>query len=86
MCSSSLEVIQRLETVDVGLGFWQRKERELGHGPFIIGIVRYELQTYQTCPNIRDIEDDTNLFDQKHSEEVVLLTRLMDGNSREPRH
>lgn len=86
MCSSSLEVIQRLETVDVGLGFWQRKERELGHGPFIIGIVRYELQTYQTCRNIRDIKDDTNLFDQKHSEEVVLLTRLMDGNSREPRH
>lgn len=84
MCSSSLEVIQRLEAVDVGLGFWQRKERELGHGPFIIGIVRYELQTYQTCRNIRDI-DDTNLFDQKHSEEVVLLTRLMDGNSREPR-
>jgi len=43
MGTSSLEIVEGLETVDIGASLWQREERELGDRPFILWAISNEL-------------------------------------------
>lgn len=45
MGAASLEVVKRLEAVEVGLGFGKRKQRELGNRELVFRVVRDELRS-----------------------------------------
>lgn len=44
MSATSLEVVERLEAVEVGGSLRQRQKPKAGHGLFVVGVVRHKLR------------------------------------------
>lgn len=75
MGTAGLEVVERLEAVEVGGGLGQRQKLELGNRLLIVRVVRDKLRSAEQ-------QQPTHSLNQQHSDEVVRLASLVNGNTR----